>query len=262
LVELLVVVGIIAMLVAILAPALGHAVELARRAKCAVNLNGIGGGLALYESERKQYPFISTNGAGWGVAIGSNRSVDPGNGGAAGRSPVACLYELVRIKTAPVGMFVCPSSREKSRRESGGYWDFADGKVISYAVMNPYGPMPRLGSSAGPDVPILADSSPFFDAETGLRNDVDIVDLASATDEEAREGNSLSHAQAGQNVTLVGGATVWEIRADVGSDLDNIYTRADGGQPTDREGSIPAATGDASAESQGPAGADDSYLVQ
>ncbi len=262
LVELLVVVGIISMLVAILAPAVSHAVELARRAKCAANTNGIGRALSLYESEHKQYPFVPTGGAGWGVAIGSGRSIDPAAGGAVGRSPSSCLYELVRIKMSGAGMFVCPSSKEKSRREAGDYWDFADGKAVSYAVMNPYGAGRYFDSSAGADVAILADSSPYFDPETGLRNKADVADLTSSKAEEVQQGNSPNHRRLGQNIMLVGGATEWVDRADVGCDLDNIYTRAAGGKSTDQKGEIPAGTGDASAASQGPAGPKDSYLVQ
>ena len=262
LVELMVVVGIISVLVAILAPAVAHAMELARRVKCAANLDGIGTALALYETEHKQYPFVPTNGAGWGVTIGSGRSVNPAGGGAVGRSPSCCLYELVRIKMTSGGLYVCPSAKEQARRESGEYWDFADGVAISYAVMNPYGSGRRFDSAAGADVPLLADSSPYFDPATGLRNEADVVDLNTTDADRIRRGNSPNHRGVGQNVMLAGGSTEWVERADVGCDLDNVYTRAEDAGGTDREGHIPAPGPDASAASQGPAGPTDSYLVQ
>src|SRR5687767_6266697 len=68
LVELLVVVGIIAVLVGLLLPSLARARQQANAVKCAANLRSIGAGLAIYLAENKQtYPAAYVYRAGPGV---------------------------------------------------------------------------------------------------------------------------------------------------------------------------------------------------
>jgi len=67
LVELLVVVGIIALLLAILVPTLGRAKELARRGTCAMNLKGLSQAVTIYGVEnRTMLPqFTTANNGAW-----------------------------------------------------------------------------------------------------------------------------------------------------------------------------------------------------
>ena len=80
LVELLVVIGIIALLISILLPALSKAREQANTIKCAANLHNIGLGINIYISEWKgKYPaaYLYVN-QSW--ATGDGRSTDEGSG--------------------------------------------------------------------------------------------------------------------------------------------------------------------------------------
>lgn len=80
LVELLVVIGIIALLISILLPALGKAREAANTIKCAANLRSIGQGLAVYVAENKQTFPASYIYVGHAIVGGHQVPTDPVNG--------------------------------------------------------------------------------------------------------------------------------------------------------------------------------------
>lgn len=69
LIELLVVVAIIALLIAILLPALGVAREKGKATKCLANLKGIGSGLWIYQTENDGYVVPSYNMTGHGSGV-------------------------------------------------------------------------------------------------------------------------------------------------------------------------------------------------
>src|ERR1022692_2995069 len=87
LVELLVVIGIIALLISILLPSLNRARETANRIKCASNLRQIGQAILLYANENKQqYPRTVQISGGqnpvptWGTGPTSAGTPDPFTG--------------------------------------------------------------------------------------------------------------------------------------------------------------------------------------
>src|SRR5688572_12610021 len=117
LVELLVVVGIIAALVAVLLPALGRAREQANRVKCGANLHSLGHAMALYTQSYGHYP-------------GAYAFVRMPAGMPAGWTPGYAVWPA-RLRALLGGsqvVFHCPSREASVAWEAG-----ADGSVLNGA---------------------------------------------------------------------------------------------------------------------------------
>ena len=197
LVELLVVVAIIALLVAILAPALAKVKQQAERMVCGTNLRGLGNACMVYATSfEDEYPIqggdvvehiwgIGT--AGWWVD--NYQFSEP-------ETPItvgASLYLLIREADVTPKQFVCPSGDEKAYDgenpdgldivevyDFGQYREAAAGpgqgpqhgpqNHASYSYQLPYDnsttkPAYPPDSSADASVAIMADKNPWFDPE-------------------------------------------------------------------------------------------------
>ena len=98
LVELLVVIGIIALLIGILLPALNKAREQAKRIKCQANLRQMGQAMIMYTNDWKYYP-------------GAYASESPN-----GSNPFACWPTRLRLYLGGINdVFYCPSQELWSR---------------------------------------------------------------------------------------------------------------------------------------------------
>ena len=202
LVELLVVIGIIALLVSILMPALGRARELAKRIQCASQLNGIGKAIAMYQNEyrdanpkawKRNHPELLWGFGGKGSITDYNApELDPATAARqdwankdinyATRNPQtagSCLYLLVKHEDVDPKMFICPSAPEDRIMGLDEAIDFADIKSLPiidlWEDLNDFGysnhlsysyndPWNRaLDSSASASLVLAADKNQAFD---------------------------------------------------------------------------------------------------
>jgi prepilin-type N-terminal cleavage/methylation domain-containing protein len=123
LVELLTVIGIIALLISILMPALGRARELARRTVCLANLRGIAQGCVIYAEGAKGHfpcwgqkqPGVNAIGDYWDWDGVSPNTFSGTAISAANNSPVSNtrnLWRLVLMQGADTKTWLCPSDGE------------------------------------------------------------------------------------------------------------------------------------------------------
>jgi prepilin-type N-terminal cleavage/methylation domain-containing protein len=238
LVELLVVIAIIALLIAILLPALNSARERANRVKCASNLRALGQGITMYAGDNKgQYPRVRhVPGEVPTFFTGFYRESGFGPTGEPFPNDVtAALFLLVRGKYLTLSAFICPSSIQKVDDLQGfsilKCSNFSDtlpyGWSLSYSYANPYSGYAgfdpkdveyKFTPQTRGDFAIAADRNDGDDRFKNVNSNAPASDM--------KWMNSQNHNRAGQNVLYNDGHVVWCISPFVGIDRDNIYTRA------------------------------------
>jgi prepilin-type N-terminal cleavage/methylation domain-containing protein len=238
LVELLVVIGIIALLISILLPALNSARERASRVKCSSNLRQLGQAINTYAADNKgHYPRVRHVSGGIPVFYtGFYREGAFGPTGDPEQNDVtAALFLLVKSNIVTLNVFVCPSSTQKVDDLEGfplsKCSNFSDtlpyGWSLSYSYANPYsgfagfGPEDadyKLTPQTRGDFAIAADRNDGDDRFKNLNWNAPASDI--------KWMNSQNHNKEGQNVLYNDGHVVWCNNPFVGIDHDNIFTRA------------------------------------
>ena len=273
--ELLVALGILAILAGILAPSILYTREMGRRTRCSENLRKLGMALSqyghanrdelprvIYDQKNKPHGYMAFSGADASDPFTSGTNVLPND-------VTASLWLLVRggyisSEYSPVtAVFICPSSgnvadalqdgtgRPVGPRERS---NFRGRQNLSYSYASPFGDAPGYGLKTDfipKDFVLLADKNPGRGATKPEATDGPL---------EMAVANSHNHRQAGQNV-LYGDVHV-EFRDTpyCGVDGDNIYSVQAEGLVISGERPTPSARGQVGRQ-YSPAWQTDSYLV-
>ena len=237
LVELLVVIGIIALLISILLPSLNRARETANRVKCGSNMRQIGQAVLLYANENKgNYPRTI-----YDPTVACNGSYDNSNGGAP-KDPFAttikndmiqAMFLLIRTQDITPEVFVCPSSNAEkdtygtaAGASAQNKLSFSAAKNLSYSFVNVYPSSAavnngyKVNTTVGAEFAICADLNPGGSTTyNGLKTAQE-----TSSQKDMQKANSPNHQGQGENVLYGDGHAEFQQNPFCGNKRDCIYT--------------------------------------
>lgn len=245
LVELLIVFGIIAVLMAMLLATIEVVRHQGYIAKCAANLHAIGQALAIYSNENHgNYPRTRYV-AGAPPTAGTGGS-SPDTFGPTGPQPndlSAAINLLVRTQKTGTEPLICPyndvTTFSPDSADPTNRSNFTDYKTnLGYSIANPYPDSSaeekgyRWISKLPTEFAVAADLNPAANLP-GLTPQSSTRDLARA--------NSRNHEGDGQNVLYCDGHVSWEKSVFAGVKGDNVYANRAGqinASPIDKDDSV------------------------
>lgn len=230
LVELLIVIGIIAVLMGFILASLEVVRHRGYIAKCAANLHTIGQALAMYANENHgHYPRTVwlpgaplTNGTGAAAA-------DPFSapGAPAPNDVSAAAFWLLRSQRLPAAVFICPyndvtnfAADEANPQLRSNFTDYKVNLSYSFADPYPDAALAQRGYTWG----VRAHAAAEFAIAADLNSGASHAGLGPQSPSRAMaEANSRNHEGDGQNVLYADGHVQWQQTVFAGVNGDDIY---------------------------------------